>query len=317
MHLTSILSKKLARFKVENNGWAKSLCPFHTDSRPSFFVNLHSGYAHCFGCGVRMGLQELLDKLNVHTFKAEHFIKQWGAQRKEVPNPNEVNYLPSYILGAYRACPVRLLNAGFEKQLLREFEVGFDYSLYRITFPIRDISGQLAAVSGRNLQGEPKYQVYTYEDEFPEYAPKPKRHLYNLYRLIKGLEQPDRRRPLYVVEGFKACLWVAQHGYDVVATMGAQMTDAQRALLSRYDVPLVLFLDNDEAGRAATVVNYLELSKLQFAKVVEYPQGAMQPDDLKGDDLHKTLENPKEFRRWYYELPQSTKEVRRSTARRS
>ena len=313
MHLGSLLSKRLAQFKMDQSGWAKAVCPFHKDTKPSFFVNMRSGYFHCFGCGVKGWLQELLDRLNIRSYKAEYFVKQWGAHRAPLRDPHEVNHLPDYILGAYKKCPTRLLDAGFEKQLLEEYEIGFDSHLYRITFPIRDATGKLAAISGRNLQGEPKYQVYTYEEEFPEYAPRPKDNLYNLHRLTKRLADPDQdHRPLFIVEGFKACLWLAQHGYDAVALVGARMTDNQKRLLSKYDVQLALFLDNDGAGRAATVVNYLELSRLQISKVVEYPDGAMQPDDLKGDDLHAVLETPTEFRHWYNRTDLDTQNMRRA-----
>jgi DNA primase len=282
---------------VTSEGWSKAVCPFHKDTKPSFYINLRSGYWHCFGCGAKGWLQQLLDRLNVKSIKAEDIVSKKIPERRK---PNEVNYLPDYILGAYYACPTRLLSAGFKKDILKEYEVGFDSGLFRITFPIRDMNGKLAAVSGRNLEGEPKYQVYTYEEEFPEYAPRPKDHLYNLHRLTSDLES-DSREPLYIVEGYKACLWLVQHGFQAVALMGAQMTRKQRNLISMYDVPIVLCLDNDDAGRAATTVNYLELSRSTIARVVEYPEGIKQPDDMPEDLLHKTLETPQEFRR-YYEL---------------
>jgi DNA primase len=296
---------------MTSGGWAKAVCPFHKDSKPSFFVNLQSGYAHCFGCGRKMGLQELLDKLNIKSVKAEDVVTKKLPPRRVA---NEVNDLPDYILGAYYSCPTRLVSAGFQKQLLREFEVGFDSGLFRITFPIRDMHGKLVAVSGRNLEGEPKYQVYTYEEEFPEYVPRPKDHLYNLHRVFNTLTEKDN--PLYLVEGYKACLWLAQHGYNAVALMGAQMTKTQRKLITMFDVPLVLCLDNDDAGRAATVVNYLELSRSILSRVVEYPAGMKQPDDMPADLLHETLNNPQEFRRFYHELPRQHEEVARPLPRK-
>lgn len=30
----------------------KACCPFHDDKNPSFSVNAHGQYFHCFGCGV-------------------------------------------------------------------------------------------------------------------------------------------------------------------------------------------------------------------------------------------------------------------------
>ena len=120
------------------------------------------------------------------------------------------------------------------------------------------MDGRLAAVSGRNLFGEPKYQVYEneYREAFPQYRPRPKDHLWNLDRLYAGLKGDGIDR-LFIVEGYKACLWLVQHGYPAVATMGTGMTEEQTKIISMFDIPLVLFLDNDEAGKKATIVNYL------------------------------------------------------------
>ena len=303
MRIDGILSKRLQQFQQTGGAWAKAVCPFHPDTKPSFFINMDSGVFHCFGCGVKGRLQELLDRLGIKGIRAADVVAERQPERRRV---NEINELPDYILGAYRSCPTRLLQAGFDKKLLEEYEIGFDAPNYRITFPIRDINGTLVAVSGRNLEGEPKYQIYLYEDEFPGYAPRPKDHLWNLNKLANQLQKGDD--PLFIVEGFKAALWLTQYGYQAVALIGAQMTRKQKRLLSQFDVPLVLCLDNDSAGRAATLVNYMELSRIQLAKVVEYPPGIAQPDDMEEELLHKTLQQPQEFRRFYKNVLSTTDE---------
>ena len=301
MRLSNVLAKKLQGFRPGASGWASALCPFHKDSTPSFFVNLSTGRSHCFGCSWKGSLQELLHRLHIRSITAQELLPK-GHKHIVRRDPDEVNVLPNYILGAYRKCPSSLVRAGFDKRLLASYDIGFDQENYRITFPIRAIGGQLAAVSGRNLQGKPKYQVYEeeYEEIVPNYKPRPKDHLWNLHNLDDKIRQ-DGVDVLYLVEGYKACLWMIQHGYDAVASMGAGMTRRQVSLLSKYDVPLVLFLDDDEAGRMATLFNYLELSRTQIARVVAYPEGAKQPDDLDAETLKQTLENPQEFRRWFRE----------------
>jgi len=315
--IDQLLSRRLRGYKAKSD-WSQALCPFHSDTTPSFFVNVHTGFFHCFGCGAKGSLQRLLDRLNVASVRAEDLVD--GRPKPQRRDPNETNELPNYILAAYRKCPKQLLSAGFKKELLHDYDVGFDIDNHRITYPIRDLHGNLVAVSGRNLCGEPKYKVYDeeYSELFPGYRPRTKEHLWNLDRLDEKIIKGGVER-LHIVEGYKACLWLVQHGYDAVANMGAGMSRKQVELISRYDVPLVLFMDNDEAGKKATLFNYLELSKKQLAKVAQYPSGAIQPDDLGHEQLKQTLEKPQEFRRWFrhVELSRQTLQSHRSFHQRS
>jgi DNA primase len=41
---------------IETNGkFAKVLCPFHDDTRPSLSINLEDGWYRCFSCGAKGG----------------------------------------------------------------------------------------------------------------------------------------------------------------------------------------------------------------------------------------------------------------------
>jgi hypothetical protein len=44
-------------------GWARGLCPFHPDRRPSLYVNLLTGGFYCFSCGAKGG--DVLDFIMV------------------------------------------------------------------------------------------------------------------------------------------------------------------------------------------------------------------------------------------------------------
>ena len=55
-----------------------------------------------------------------------------------------------------------------------------------------------------------------------------------------------------VVEGCFDCLRVKEVGYPCVALLGSQLSREQEELLSTHFQHVVLLLDGDEAGRAAT-----------------------------------------------------------------
>jgi hypothetical protein len=60
LHLASLpsaiefYSKELTQFHPRKNQ-ATAICPFHSERRPSFSINLKRGAFFCFSCGIRGG----------------------------------------------------------------------------------------------------------------------------------------------------------------------------------------------------------------------------------------------------------------------
>ena len=138
---------------------------------------------------------------------------------------------------------VRLL---VQAGLLSQNDQGRRYDRFRdrITFPIRNMRGQVIGFGGRILQtGEPKYL------NSPETPVFHKREaLYGLY------EARDERRPqaILVVEGYMDVASLAQHGVEpTVATLGTATTPEHVRRLTRLAPRVVFCFDGDRAGRAA------------------------------------------------------------------
>ena len=87
-----------------------------------------------------------------------------------------------------------------------------------------------------------------------------------------------------VVEGCFDCLRVKEVGYPCVALLGSQLSREQEELLSTHFQHVVLLLDGDEAGRAATDDSLKRLGRRLFVKAHELPEG-QQPDTLSREDL--------------------------------
>ena len=99
--------------------------------------------------------------------------------------------------------------------------------------------------------------------------------LFNLHRAVASGE-----KTVVVVEGYFDCLCVHQAGFPgVVALMGSSLSPAQDRLLRVRFERVVLMLDGDEAGRAASRVIALRLSERGPVAVVWVPAGS-QPDQL-------------------------------------
>ena len=89
-----------------------------------------------------------------------------------------------------------------------------------------------------------------------------------------------------VVEGFFDCLKVHQAGYgNVVALMGASISDRQSDLLHTYFRELVVMLDGDEVGRRASRV----LAARWPAAYIAWVPAGWQPDQLSSEQIDRIL----------------------------
>jgi DNA primase catalytic core len=157
------------------------------------------------------------------------------------------------------------------------YYAGSGFLRHRIVFPIHDNEGPLVAYAGRSIDGsEPRYL-------FPPGFRK-SQVVFNLHRAVG-----EAAECAIVVEGFFDCLRVHQAGYrNVVALMGANLSDAQEKLLRERFQQLVLMLDGDEAGRRASQQVAARLRGKVSLSMVGLPSGR-QPDQLSNEEIERIL----------------------------
>ena len=109
------------------------------------------------------------------------------------------------------------------------------------------------------------------------------------WSLISIVPLGEAARWAIVVEGFFDCLRVHQAGYrNVVALMGASLSEVQEKLLLERFAQLVVMLDGDEAGRRASQQLVARLSgRVSLTRVV-VPSGG-QPDQLSNEEIEWIL----------------------------
>ena len=314
-------------------------CPFHAvkDGTP-FSVNVEIGLFHCFTCHVSGTIPTMLSMLGVSqdTIEAEigpirQAIKSAleGRSDRQVAqyftnNPFRAKHILSEaIISAYDWCPIPLVEAGFDPSWLKYLQIGVDMKNRRITYPVRDIYGNLAGfVGGRtDKTQEPKYRVYSgkrttydgnvllsdygtwFDEDYPTYEFKSHDYLWNYDKVYPRLVFSKDPEYVVIVEGFKACMWSLQCGFlNTVALMGSSMSFRQKELLLRVDARIILFLDNNEAGQNGTykIGNMLQKA-VPTVWVAQYPPGAglnCQPDDLDIDLVRSTITEAIPFRIW-------------------
>lgn len=268
-------------------------CPFHKsgqERKPSMSVYKDSGMVVCFTCAYKKPVEAFLMDCGLERSVAERI---GSAHRSERPRKIETPAIAIGKLSAYhglfrRFLPRNLLEAGFTREVLDRFEVGYDTRYRRVTYPVRDRYGALVAIVGGAVDRNEyaKYKVYDEEVEAPGTHFHHRHHLWGLHLV------PASLNAYVIVEGYKACMWMAQAGYDVCATQGTNYTKAQLNLITEMYKPVVVMMDNNEAGIEAQkrlVVSIISRIGPRV-KSFRYPNGAKQPDDLSPDEIEKGME---------------------------
>jgi DNA primase len=97
---------------------------------------------------------------------------------------------------------------------------------------------------GETLPGEGKYKY------LPSYCHYQKSSLLYNYSLVKK----NRSEECYLVEGFFDVISLSKIGTDnCIALLGTNLSEEQLKLLKNLGKRMILFLDNDKAGKEATI----------------------------------------------------------------
>lgn len=289
-------------------------CPFHKDGQertPSLYVYVgpskgsrqRTGSAFCQACGTGWSFSGFLRKLGVnreYVDAVNELVEEEESHGRKKEYYDKISFelpkLPEAVLGKFEWAPRKLLESGFEKKVLKEFDIGYDKGAKRITFPLRDHHGNLVGISGRTIEKDtyPRYKIY--RKEFNQvvsgYEVKKGRILWGLDRFYLTAMETGIKGPVVVHEGFKAAMWSVQCGFNnSVALIGDFCSEEQKLLLGRVTNEAVLFLDNDRAGVNATdrIIDFI--GDMIDIKIANYPSWAdgFSPDDLCKADVRKAI----------------------------
>ena len=317
-------AKKYLRFiRTSGDSNIGGPCPFHKGGQertPSFYINTQNGLYFCHACGEKGTFAQFLKQMGASAEKVDLVL---ALAREEQPKkPRKAadlhgdHYLNESLLGVFDYCPIKLVEDGFDEQLLHKLDVGFDKEYERITFPIRDLYGNLVGFSGRTVtDAYPRYYVYKKQDlkrfcsdkpedvaNYEAYDIKNHDHVWNMHNVFPKLFY-GALDTVIVVEGFKACLWMLQQGFEnTVALQGSRMTAKQEAILCKFDGNVFFMLDNNKAGKEGTDDAGPRLIKRgQKFWACSYPdtveEGA-QPDNLNQEEIQNSLDMAQSLNEW-------------------
>ena len=173
-----------------------------------------------------------------------------------------------------------LLAAGLIKEAEGKSGTYYDRFRNRLMFPIRDVAGRVVAFTGRALA----------DDELAKYLNSPETELYHKSDVLFGMDRAKEairvRGFTLLVEGQMDLLHAHQAGFgNTVALSGTALTPKHLMLMKRYSDNLMLVLDADTAGLAATAKSaQLALREGLRVKAVRLPPGK-DPADLIMEDV--------------------------------
>lgn len=183
---------------------------------------------------------------------------------------------------------------GFKQSTLNHFEIAGgwkdSHGFIRDIIPIRNDIGDLVAYSLRDVRENVVDDDYKYilTPGFDK-----QNCLYNMDKAQKFSES----LPIIVVEGFKSVWRLHEYGIDnVVATMGAGITEGQQSLLYMYaSKGVVVMFDNDIAGVTATIKALNDLKDKTdvfpvFIQEVNENGKGLDPADLTMSQIHEYLD---------------------------
>lgn len=302
-----IANQYLAKVRKSGPENVMAICPFHVkadgseERTPSFAMSLVNGLWFCHSCQSSGNLFTFLRDIGLNRreieFKYRGIINAAARALPVKLDPLHVdvvslNPIEEGLLGIFDNCPIALLNNGFHESTLRHFGVGFDLHHTRITFPIRDLAGNLVGISGRSVVSDswPRYKIY--EKEFEVFG-LPARlgwnksaYLWNANDVYPQLFFEPRPAYVVIVEGFKACMWLWQAGIkNVVALLGTYLSPTHQWILERLGATVYLFLDNNKAGRVGTLAAGSKLSKSLNINIIPYPERLANESDAQPDSL--------------------------------
>ena len=177
---------------------------------------------------------------------------------------------------------------GISSEAVAEFGLGYcskGSMAGRIVIPIKNKNSQLLGYLGR-WPGEPPKDCPKYK--FPKDFSK-SLELFNIYRAAKC----PAEMPLVIVEGVFDVISLWQRGFfKCVAIMGSSLSEAQEALIkqltSKID-PIVILLDEDDAGRKGRVDALHRLAMHTYVHVASLPEEGQQPENLNDHELTSLL----------------------------
>lgn len=257
------------------------LCPYHEDhSVGSFAINIETGLNHCFSCGNGGSFH--------HYLTAAHGMNRQQARRwclnRLIPTTTAPERAPELqpeiteaSLAMFTTPPERALySRGVTQEACKALGILWDADQGMWIFPVRDPH------SGQLLGWQEKASGWT--SNKPDSVP--------LKSCLFGWETTLPGEQVVLVESPLDTAVMHDAGFTAVSSFGSVVISAQLALITDRCSSLVLALDDDKAGWAATdkIIRSLHAIPVRVFNYGDHPQGK-DPGELEDERIRWGMAN--------------------------
>lgn len=175
-----------------------------------------------------------------------------------------------------------MLDRGFSRETLLEWEIGWDDLSERITIPVHDADGVLVGFKGRawHAAHHPRYLII---GDAPSRTPRYGFDTYQKSHVVFALDRARGERAV-IVEGELNAIALHDAGeLGAVSVAGSEFSQTQATLIVRRFSSAVIYFDADEPGRNGTRLLLEGLSPyIPCSIVLDAPNdaAALGPDAL-------------------------------------
>lgn len=230
------------------NEWM-TRCPKHEDAKPSLQINVEKGLFVCFSCGWKGSIKRIGNYLGVNVAAGEISDASLMKLIESIVAKPEDSILvrPESYLRRYTTTETNYWRGrGFTMDTINKYQLGYDVFANAATIPVRGTNGELYGVTRRFMANDSPVK-YKYPKHFIRRN--------NLFGSWVAKSANDTMAVL--VEGGVDQMAVDQAGYLSLATYGSSLSRMQVRLLYELGIEsVVLFFDDDDAGREATYGKY-------------------------------------------------------------
>jgi DNA primase len=274
-------------------------CPLHEkrmgqrEHNPRHWsINVHTGVHHCFSCGYKGGLTQLvMDVTGKGIWDAQRTIHQFSVslqpyaalstEPEEYAEPRQtlLERLQSFSEPPERAMRRRKLT----EASVAHYGVRWDDEDNAWILPIHSENGDLWG-----WQSKTKDRVLNHPNRV-----KKSHTLFGLDVLIEEQTADPANNYTVVVESPLDCLYLYELGYPAVAVFGSTMSEFQRRLILQCFETVILALDNDLAGINGTrQVTTTRLHHHISVQTLNYEQagGAKDPGEMSPKEFHAAMQ---------------------------
>lgn len=266
-------------------------CPSHKNGqerKPSCGMSLEptykggrvipAGTVHCFTCGYTRELPEFISDcfgrqdagLFGNRWLKRNFVTTAVESRpslvlnmsrgKTVPQRKEKLVIPENVLDKYRVYHDYMYERKLTNDIIELFDVGFDRKTQCLTFPVKDLEGDVVFVQTRSVRS--KFHHFAAGVNKTDYV-------YGAYECLNASHR--KINEVWICESILNALTLWVFGIPAIALMGVGGGNQYSILKKLPFRSYVLAMDPDDAGYEATEKLIKQLKRHKLLKKVQYP----------------------------------------------